>query len=459
MAASSSNPLFLTLTARGNGQRQDMRAAQAGQIIYKWKQQIQEAPADAVVQKVILGGHGYSRVAIVMITSYLKPLVSNVTAVDLSGIITDDNKDSEERVSGLSALCDVFRDCRLVEVNISANHLGRDKSVCKVYESVLGAQRKTIKHLFMKNMAWSVDNMTDVTHLLTRKQEEDDGTCICERLKTLHFHNEINDDGGAEQFRTILSASTQLVNVRYSGCRAFMEGSNALGAGFEKMGNKIATLQKLSLSGSSFGTGNGISLFATAMARCSKLTHLNLRNSGLGIKGTEQVCNALQQARVDLIELDLSQLKFGPQGAVPVVELLKTTTNTLRVLKCEDNKLTSLGVRRILKGLGLRHSPLEQLVLCRNECGHIGVDALIDATLPNLTLIDLNHNAFSWEDTKRLDNCFGNKLQKMDGNDNRRDVDAEHKLEGNDFDETDDFLSSISQAIGLVLDGVQCKGR
>jgi Ran GTPase-activating protein (RanGAP) involved in mRNA processing and transport len=103
----------------------------------------------------------------------------------------------------------------------------------------------------------------------------------------------------------------------------------------------------------------------------------------------------------------------------------------LKVLRLEDNELTSKGVELIAAAFhsGEDGHAIEEIVLNANMIGTIGARALIDAfgsdgkDLPNLKSILLNKNSFNGDVVIDLKAAFQEKLGEMDDNDSNEEAD------------------------------------
>ena len=190
-------------------------------------------------------------------------------------------------------------------------------------------------------------------------------------------------------------------------------------------------LQRLSLFGCEM-TVDGLHVLAPQMARCARLTQLDLRNCGLreagavvlaaaierlpalsslylsgnplGPGGISAVCQALERSSVTELYLNGVQKEKAdePGGIIGVAAIAKLMQRLprLRVLSLHDNQIGPVGAK--LLGDALPHSQLSRLSLCCNPLGRAGGEALAAAcsksqlvqmdlpmTLPHELLMDV----------------------------------------------------------------------
>jgi len=472
-------PTPLTLTAPGP--REVVTAERAQDFVEHWKQEIKEylekipvlptGDNSAICEKVNLSNKSYTAEAASIIASFLTeemengrpPLAQGVKIVDLSDVIASRMED--EGLQVLQILCDAFLHSELEEVDLSDNAMGsKGISACS---SVLSGQLSSLSRLSLCNNGLSEQSMKEVATILCAGEDGDendasDSENICQRLTKIHFFNNMSGNGGCEAFARILSkCSDKLTNIRFSGTRAGRDGSMMVAAAFESINDKLDNLQHLDLADNYFGQDGG-TLLSRSLHRCPNLTYLNLRDCCLEDDATGSICRALWSIDAPLVHLDLSGNEISRKGAKNVAQLLEDN-NTIRVLHCEENEMTSKGVSYIAKAL----SPgIEELSLAENQCGSIGAQALLtayganDALLASLKSINLDNNSFPSEDVDALIECFGDKLQPMEENDEDDDVD-DGLSDSDDDDESDGKeeqqatedskeISKLTQKIGGV---------
>eukprot|EP00565_Helicotheca_tamesis_P008513 CAMPEP_0185725720 /NCGR_PEP_ID=MMETSP1171-20130828/1910_1 /TAXON_ID=374046 /ORGANISM="Helicotheca tamensis, Strain CCMP826" /LENGTH=505 /DNA_ID=CAMNT_0028393913 /DNA_START=44 /DNA_END=1561 /DNA_ORIENTATION=+ len=449
------------------GEREVVEEAKAEEFTRLWKEQLEEQKKkvlaatgkteldESVVlcDKISLTNKSYTAGAAVHIASFLTAtdgtnpsIASKITVADLSDIIASRMED--EGLQVLQTICDAFAHSSLIEVDLSDNAMG-SKGI-KACRAVLSGQAGSLERLSLCNNGLSGTSMQEVADILTDGGEDDE--IVCERLKKIHFFNNMSGDVGCVAFARILSRCTgRLTDVRFSGTRAGSEGSALIASILEGMGDeKVKNIERLDLADNSFGP-EGANNLGTALGRCSNLKYLNLRDCLLEDDGTGIVCRAIWSSDSPIEHLDISGNEITRHGAKSVAELIEEN-ETLKVLLLEENELTSLGVKTIAKALegaldGAKDdvdsdddsgSPetkskaiIEELSLATNECGRIGGKAILKAygsageNMPCLKKIDLNGNMFPEDIVESLTSAFGDKLQSMDENDDEEDVDED----------------------------------
>lgn len=474
--------MAINITLTAPGPREVVTEERANEIISHWKSELAAAKKDSdspvVCDRVVLNNKSYTAQAATAISTFLteegtsddiyqQPLASTVKYVDLSDIIA--SRMEEEGLQVLQTICDAFLNSKLEEVDLSDNAMGsKGVTACA---SVLTGQSSSLERLMLCNNGLSEASMNEVADILCGGSDDGEnamsgGDTICQRLTKIHFFNNMSGNGGCRAFARIISKCTdKLQDIRFSGTRAGREGSLFISSSLEALGDKIFNLKYLDLADNSFGSDGGATL-AKALRRCVNLTYLNLRDCVLEDDATGEVCRALWTADAPLERLDLSGNEISRKGAKAIAELLEETQSTLTLLHCEENEMTSKGVSYIAAALGKN---IQEVRFGFNECGSIGAQALITAYgeggqgWPALKSIALDGNMFPETDVEQLQECFGNKLQEMEDNDDEDDVDdnlSEDSEESEDEDEDEvkdereyvknkaDNLDELTKAMG-----------
>lgn len=413
---------------------------------------------------LILSDKSYTSEAASVIASFLTsdqlfqpPLAQQIKTLNMSDVIA--GRMETEGLKVLQTFSDVFTDkCGsygLVSLDISDNAMGsKGIDACR---NMLVTHAGSLEELSLCNNGLSEITMMEVADILTTSSEHIEP--IASRLTKLHFYNNMSGDGGCRAFQRIACNFTdRLYDLRFSSTRAGTEGSihivNALNDQASK-GN-LRNLQRLDLADNSFSMATKLSAM---VERCGALQRLTLKDCLLEDEGVGQICRALETSNSQMTHLDLSANEIHGRGAAAIARLLRYTkiTNSLRVLRLDENEMTSVGIQSITDAflycsISTQLSgrlALEELGLACNECGTDGGRALIEIkqVLPNLTSIELNDNMFSQDVLDALHETFGDTLGEIDGNDEDEDVDNDlsefKKEDGTDCEWLDDIAATL----------------
>ena len=454
--SSSSNPIILT----PGGQREVVDLEKAMDIISQWKpildQQQQSTTASTTtpnIYKIDLSDKSWTIEAAQQIANFLTsteiynpPLATFIQIANLNDIIA--SRMEEEGLQVLKTLSDVFEcSTNLIEVDLSDNAMGsKGVSQCHaVLSSKCRGGNITLERLSLCNNGLSEYSMNEIADLLTEEaclnnegQDDDDEKkntmmCIAENLTKIHFFNNMSGNEGCKAFERIMNkCSSKLTDIRFSSTRARREGSEYIAKALMTLANdgRLHNVTQLDLCDNSFA--ECYTTLADALSTCLNLEYLNLKDCILASEGVEAVCNALIKANPPLKVIHLSGNEIDADGAKFVAKIVKKFNASIEILNVEENEMTSIGIKRIVKNLNAPR--LTKLILSENECGRIGVNALIECVdkIPSLESIELDRNNFSDEMVDELKEAFGDKLEEME------DIFGEEEEDDEDDDEDEE---------------------
>lgn len=110
------------------------------------------------------------------------------------------------------------------------------------------------------------------------------------KLTTLHFFNNMADDGGAEAAADIVRESPQLQDFRFASCRSKEAGGMAIAKALDV----TTALRSLDLNDNSFDEEVAATL-AAVIAKQRNLVRLDLGDTGLNDDGVKAVAEAVAQ--------------------------------------------------------------------------------------------------------------------------------------------------------------------
>ena len=447
------------------GEREVVDAAKAQEFVKLWteqlidhRQKVQTALGDSaditvLCDRIRLSDKSYTSEAASIIASFLTspfedgvPVAHGIVEADLSDIIA--GRMTEEGLQVLQTICDAFADSNLVEADLSDNAIGQQGiGACR---TVLGKQ--SLERLALCNNGLSEATMAQVADILT---SDEDGTgSIATRLTKIHFYNNMSGEGGCTEFVRILDKSTRLVDIRFSSTRAGRAGSTVVASALDAAlaSGRNLDLEKLDLCDNNFGDNASHEALFRALGATKCLTYLNLRDCELEDDGIKKVCHALFESDSALEHLDLSGNDATRRGAKHIADYIRDCQGRLRVIRMEDNEMTSKGVELIAAAFHGSEdgAAIEEIQLNCNMIGAIGAQALIDAfgpegkDLPNLKKILLDGNSFTESVVVELEAAFQDKLGEMEDNDS--DGEADDDLSSDEEDEDDDESDTAAAA-------------
>ena len=334
-----------------------------------------------------------------------------VEIADISDIIA--GRPEEDALLTLKTICDSIEQNKLIELNVSDNALG-----AKGVTALTGVITcKTLQRLYVCNNGLSAEATVLLAQLLI------DGGCP--KLTLLHFYNNMSGDGGAVAVGDIVKACPQLENFRFSATRSQREGCKAIALAL----NTINKLTRLDLCDNSFGNDAG-KLLATSLRNHPLLIHLNLRDCGLGEKGSSAVIHALKDAAVQLEFLDLSGNDMTATEAEELGNVLLSVPcmSKLRELALDDNEIGSDGVIAIAAHLKTLQE-FEIFSICTCEVTAVGayIVARAVAKLPRFSILRIDGNQICTRGVEEIAATLtraGKVLAEMEDNDEDGDDDG-----------------------------------
>ena len=231
------------------------------------------------ITKIALGTKSFGRDAARYLGAEVLPKLTALRDADLADIIA--GRMEAEGLEALKTICDVMKDIPVTAVDLSDNALGtKGIRAC----AGLLASLETLEQLKLCNDGLSADACGEVADLLLFR-----GPDAPTRLKTLHFFNNMQDDGGGIHIARVVERSPLLEDFRLSSTRCKNDGGVALGTALGKFHN----LRKLEISDNSFGSVGG-----------------------------EALAKAIAGGQPHLTHLDLKDLSFEDEGGIPILKLV-----------------------------------------------------------------------------------------------------------------------------------------
>lgn len=433
-------------------------------MIASWKKQLVEEQTrtsdnTALCNKVNLSGKTYKPEAATVIADFLTStedfnpsIASGVTSAIIDDIIASQN--TENGLSVLQTISNAFQESRLVEVNLSDNAMGT-KGIDACRTVLCGPTAiHTLESLSLCNNGLSKDTMEVTAVLLT---QEEDGACVANNLKKIHFYNNMSDNEGCESFRKIIARTSKLQDIRMSGTRAKAAGSLHIAAGLKDLvtvGN-LSNVIRLDLADNSFG--ECYQDLADVLRTCKNLEYLDLSECTMGEEGVTAVCAAVVEAGSPLKFLslggnDLGEDSSGRKIGQAIGGLIKAVKNSIESFSASENELKSPGIRCIARAL--RSSTVKTIYLNQNEIGSVGANELIAMAdhVPNLEKIELDLNGFLPDIVEGLTGAFGDKLAEMEDNNDEDDYDED--LDEEDLEDVDDEDDDVGEKPDIEVDAL-----
>ncbi|KAJ6399283.1 hypothetical protein OIU77_019927 [Salix suchowensis] len=264
-----------------------------------------------------------------------------------------------------------------------------------------------------------------------------------EKLKVLHFHNNMTGDEGAAAIAEMLKQSHLLEDFRCSSTRVGLEGGVALA---EALGS-CSHLRKLDLRDNMFGVEAGIalskSLFAFAGLTEVYLSYLNLED-----EGAEALANALKESAPSLEILDMAGNDITAKGASSLAACIMEK-QFLTNLNLAENELKDEGAILIAKAIEDGHDQLNEVDLSTNAIRRAGARLLAQAVVhkPGFKSLNINGNYISDEGIDEVKDIFKSLpdvLGKLDENDPEgEDLDEDAREEDGDVEDEDELESKL----------------
>lgn len=406
----------------------------ATELIGRWTKQMEDNPNE-VVTTVDLSNRTYFVAAMKIICDFLRDRVNHVKKALLHDIIA--SLPTEEGLEILGDVSELLSNSPVEHLDLDDNALGiRGVHKCKPIISL-----PSLQYLSLQNLGLSAESMQDIHVYMQNKQN----------LRTLRLYNNMIGVEGAKATGKILSGCDNLTYFRYEGCRPQPEGTAGIVDGLISVVRRIEKhpLKRLELEGSV--QDESVTKLCNTLRNLFALTDLRLYDCSLDLESCNEVLKALQRLR-KLESLDMSNNEMGAANVRRLAPVIVNSCATLKVIKLEGAELTSRGVEHLSAAFNKATEPLalEELVLTDNQIGTRGADALIAArnTMPNLRSLNLDENSFSDEVLEKLQNCFGDILLEMEGNED--DFDNDDDLSEDEEDDEEEDLEGVIEGMAKL---------
>ncbi|GMF38057.1 unnamed protein product [Phytophthora fragariaefolia] len=354
----------------------------------------------------------------VIADSFLSRLQSDLKIVDLADVIAGRPEDEALRV--LAVMSRALRGHILDQIDLSDNALG-EKGVRACFDLLI--PQPTLRRLLFCNNGISAAAASVIAQEIVLQNGKD----AVSTLEEFHFYNNMSGHDGCVAVANVLPQCKKLTLLRYASARAGPDASEQMA---RSVNENLRDLKSLDLSDCSF-EDDGATQLAEAIGKQPSLQYLKLRDASLCVEGAEKVAKALSSNNIQLLELDLSGNELADEGITVLAPLLKSQSQ-LKVLRLDENEITSAGLKEFVTALGAGSLPvLEELSLCGNEITAKGAIAIVDTFVPSkpaLVRLELDTNMIS---DKGVDHVKASLAKQ--GN-----ADILGSLEENDGDEESD---------------------
>lgn len=231
-----------------------------------------------------------------------------------------------------------------------------------------------------------------------------------DKLKILHFHNNMTGDEGAIAISEVLKHSPLLEDFRCSSTRVASEGGIELAKALET----CTHLKKLDIRDNIFGVDAGITLSKT-LEKLVHITEIYISYLNLEDEGAIAIANALKQS-VPLLEvLDIAGNEITTKAAPALAECI-AVKKSLRTLILSENELKDQGAVLIGRALEEGHTQLKELDVSINMLRRVGARCLAQAVSnkPDFKLLNINGNAISDEGIDEVKEILKNGSNSVD---------------------------------------------
>lgn len=336
-------------------------------------------------EAISLRGKSYTEEgAQVIADSFLARLAKGLKIVDLADVIAGRPEDEALRV--LAIMSRALRGHILDEIDLSDNALG-EKGVRACFELLI--PQPTLRRLLFCNNGISAAAAGVIAQEIILQNGQD----VTSTLEEFHFYNNMSGHDGCIAVANVLPKMPKLTAFRYASARAGVDASGDLA---QSVNANLLQLKSLDLSDCSF-EDDGAEQLAEAVGKQKQLQYLKLRDASLGADGAVGVLNAIVSNKIELLELDLSGNELADEGFEAIAPLLKSQSS-LKVLRLDENEVTSEGLAVFVSELGDSLPLLEELSLCGNEITAKGAIAVVENLVPSkkqLERLELDSNMIS----------------------------------------------------------------
>lgn len=367
-----------------NKQREVVDAARAQQLLQSAGVKVGDS-SPLRFDAISLRGKSYTEEgAQVIADSFLARLDKSLKIVDLADVIAGRPEDEALRV--LSIMCRPLRGHVLDEIDLSDNALG-EKGVRACFDLLI--PQPTLRRLLFCNNGISAAAAGVIAQEIILQNGQD----VPSTLEEFHFYNNMSGHDGCLAVAGVLSKMPRLTAFRYASARAGIDASTELA---RSVNANLHHLTSLDLSDCSFEE-EGVEQLAAAVGKQKQLEHLKLRDASLGVDGAVAVVKALVNSKIELVSLDLSGNELADEGFEAIAPLLKSQSS-LKVLRLDENEVTSEGLAAFVAAVGDSLPALEELSLCGNEITAKGAIAVVEKLVPSKThllRLELDSNMIS----------------------------------------------------------------
>ncbi|XP_024538252.1 RAN GTPase-activating protein 1 [Selaginella moellendorffii] len=325
--------------------------------------------------KVRLSNRAFTKEAAEFAGRLLSRCKERLVGADLSDIVA--GRPEPEALDVMSIFSAALEGSDLRFLYLSNNALG-EKGV-RAFGSLLKSQ-KHLEDLRFENNGISSDAAKAIVELVSGS-----------KLRTLHFHNNMSGDLGAERIASLVRQATALEDFKLSSSRVGTKGAVALAEALQA----CSSLKKLDLRDNIFGEEGGFAL-GKAFRTQPLLEELYLSDLGLQNAGVQAVLEALETTAPKLSVLDLGNNDISTSCAPHLVRFLEKKA-ALKKLSLAENELKDKGVILVSNALRQGHDDLEELDFTLNDVGSDGAIAAAKAvtTKPRFKLLILESNHIS----------------------------------------------------------------
>ncbi|DBA01317.1 TPA: hypothetical protein N0F65_001822 [Lagenidium giganteum] len=368
-----------------NKQREVVDAKRAKALLVEAGIDVSNTLTPLRYSKISLRGKSYTECGAKVIADAFLSRLQGVKVVDLADVIAGRPEDEALRV--LECMSKALRGHMLDEIDLSDNALG-EKGVRACFDLLI--PQPSLRRLLFCNNGISAAAAAVIAQEIILQN----GPSKMSTLEEFHFYNNMSGHDGCVAVAKVLNKLVNLTAFRYASARAGLEASEELA---RNINEHLRHLKSLDVSDCSFEDG-GVTQLAEAIGKQKDLQVLKLRDASLGPDGVESVMQAIADNGLQLVELDLSGNELADDGIAALARLLKTQ-NALRVLRLDENEITSAGLKELVDVIGSSTLPLlEEISLCGNELTAKGALALVQTVVPtkqHLQRLELDANMIS----------------------------------------------------------------
>ncbi|KAF2285372.1 hypothetical protein GH714_003277 [Hevea brasiliensis] len=184
-----------------------------------------------------------------------------------------------------------------------------------------------------------------------------------EKLRILHFHNNMTGDPRALAISEVLKRSPLREDFRCSSTRIATEGRIAVSEALES----CTHLKKLDLRDNMFGAEARVAL-SKALSKHAGLNEVYLSYLNLEDEGAVALANSLKESAPTLEVLDMAGNDIRAEAA-PALSACIAVKQNLRKLNLAENELKDEGAIQISKALEEGHLQLNEVDMSNNSIG------------------------------------------------------------------------------------------